>query len=80
MILGRIRQPRVISEVISGIILGPSIMGRIPHFTNTVFPQLGMPLLYLTAEIGLVFFLFVVGLEIVSTTNRSFFPVLRLWC
>ena len=28
LVLGRIRQPRVIAEVIGGVILGPSIMGR----------------------------------------------------
>jgi Kef-type K+ transport system membrane component KefB len=57
------RQPRVISEVISGIILGPSILGRIPNFSNTIFPAQSLPYLTLTADIGLVLFLFLVGLE-----------------
>lgn len=64
LILSRIRQPRVISEVIGGIILGPSIMGRIPGFTNAIFPMLSLPLLNLTSTIGLVLFLFLIGLEI----------------
>ena len=64
LILGRIRQPRVIAEVIGGIILGPSVMGRIPDFTMRIFPRESIPLLALTANIGLVFFLFLVGLEI----------------
>jgi Kef-type K+ transport system membrane component KefB len=64
LLLSRIRQPRVIAEVIGGIILGPTVMGRIPGFTNAIFPVLGMPLLRLTSTIGLVFFLFLVGLEI----------------
>ncbi|KAJ7129154.1 potassium:hydrogen antiporter [Mycena epipterygia] len=62
--LSRIRQPRVIAEVIGGVLLGPSVMGHIPGFSNAVFPTAGMPLLTLTATIGLVLFLFLVGLEI----------------
>ncbi|TFK55426.1 hypothetical protein OE88DRAFT_1672049 [Heliocybe sulcata] len=64
LLLSRIRQPRVIAEVITGIILGPSIMGRIPGFEAAIFPTDSMPLLNLTATIGLVLFLFLVGLEI----------------
>lgn len=62
--LGKIRQPRVIAEVIGGILLGPTVMGRIPNFKNTIFPDESMPLLNLTATIGLILFLFLVGLEI----------------
>ena len=64
LILSRIRQPRVIAEVIAGVILGPTVMGRIPGFTQAIFPASGMPVLRLTSTIGLVFFLFIVGLEI----------------
>jgi Kef-type K+ transport system membrane component KefB len=64
LLLGRIRQPRVISEVIGGVILGPTIMGRIPGFTNAIFPKTSIPFLSLTSTIGLVFFLFLVGLEL----------------
>jgi Kef-type K+ transport system membrane component KefB len=39
-------------------------MGRIPHFTNTIFPAAALPNLTLVANIGLVFFLFLVGLEV----------------
>lgn len=63
LVLRTMRQPRVISEVISGIILGPSILGRIPNFSNTIFPAQSLPYLTLTANIGLVLFLFLVGLE-----------------
>lgn len=64
LILSKIRQPRVIAEVIGGIMLGPTVMGRIPHFKNAIFPELSMSPLILTANIGLVLFLFLVGLEI----------------
>ncbi|TFL05809.1 potassium:hydrogen antiporter [Pterulicium gracile] len=62
--LKRIRQPRVIAEVIGGIILGPTVMGNIPKFHDNIFPPAGMPGLALTSTIGLVLFMFLVGLEI----------------
>lgn len=62
--LQKLRQPRVIAEVIGGILLGPSVMGQIPHFTETIFPTASMPALTLVANLGLVLFLFLVGLEV----------------
>ncbi|KAI0062943.1 cation/H+ exchanger [Artomyces pyxidatus] len=62
--LSRIRQPRVIAEIIAGVLLGPTVMGRIPNFTATIFPTESLYLLDLTSTIGLVFFLFLVGMEI----------------
>ncbi|KAF9908840.1 K(+)/H(+) antiporter [Linnemannia zychae] len=62
--LRRLKQPRVISEVIAGIILGPSVMGRIPGFATTIFHPDGLPYLNLVSNIGLVMFLFLVGLEL----------------
>lgn len=64
------RQPRVIAEIIGGIVLGPSIMGHIPHFRNAIFPLASIPLLTLTANIGLVLFLFLVGMEIDTKLMR----------
>ncbi|KAF9191000.1 K(+)/H(+) antiporter [Haplosporangium sp. Z 767] len=62
--LRKLKQPRVISEVIAGIILGPSVMGRIPGFAPTIFNDEGLTYLNLVSNIGLVFFLFLVGLEL----------------
>ncbi|KAF8985234.1 K(+)/H(+) antiporter [Entomortierella lignicola] len=62
--LYRLKQPRVISEVIAGIILGPSVMGRIPGFANTIFNHESLSYLNLVSNIGLVLFLFLVGLEL----------------
>ena len=58
------RQPRVIAEVIGGILLGPSVFGRVPGFTNAIFPAASMPTLTTAANIGLILFLFLVGLEV----------------
>lgn len=64
LFLSRIRQPRVIAEVIGGIVLGPSVMGHIPNFRASIFPTESLPVLTITANIGLLLFLFLVGLEI----------------
>lgn len=60
----RLRQPKVVSEVLAGIILGPSILGQIPGFTKLIFPPESIPFLNLVANLGLVLFLFLVGLEL----------------
>lgn len=62
--LALLHQPRVIAEVIGGVILGPSVLGRIPNFTSTIFPAESIPNLNLIANLGLVLFLFLVGLEV----------------
>lgn len=59
-----IRQPRVIAEVIGGILLGPTALGRIPGFTANIFPPASLSYLNLIATIGLVLFLFLVGMEV----------------
>jgi hypothetical protein len=63
--LGKLNQPKVIAEVVAGIVLGPSIMGRIPGFSAQIFPAPTLPYLNLVATIGLVLFLFLVGMECV---------------
>ncbi|WYZ41226.1 hypothetical protein EsH8_V_000121 [Colletotrichum jinshuiense] len=62
--LSLIREPKVIAEVIAGILLGPSVFGRIPGFTAAIFPKESMAPFRLAANLGLVLFLFLVGLEI----------------
>lgn len=44
--------------------LGPSVFGRIPGFTDAIFPTASIPSLNLVANLGLVLFLFLVGLEV----------------
>ncbi|KAH9002201.1 cation/H+ exchanger [Lactarius hatsudake] len=72
LLFARIRQPRVIAEVIGGVILGPTVMGRIPNFTNTIFPPTSIHVLTLTSTVGLVFFLFIIGIEVdISLIKRN---------
>ncbi|KAH7914100.1 Sodium/hydrogen exchanger family-domain-containing protein [Hygrophoropsis aurantiaca] len=62
--LRKMKQPKVIAEVLGGILLGPTAFGRIPGFTQHIFPQASRPYLSLVANIGLCLFLFIIGLEI----------------
>ena len=62
--LSYINQPRVIAEVIAGILLSPSVMGHVPNFTQSIFPTASIPNLTVAADIGLIMFLFIVGLEV----------------
>ncbi|KHN95978.1 K(+)/H(+) antiporter 1 [Metarhizium album ARSEF 1941] len=61
--LSKIRQPRVIAEVVGGILLGPSVMGRVPGFRQTIFPDASLPNLSTVANLGLILYLFLIGLE-----------------
>ena len=68
-ILGRafeyIHQPPVIGEVIGGIILGPSLLGQIsPEAYAYILPGTVAPFLGMVAQIGVIFYMFLVGLEL----------------
>ncbi|HEV7369332.1 cation:proton antiporter [Arenibaculum sp.] len=61
----RIGQPMVIAEVVAGIMLGPSLLGAaFPEAQAALFPSESMPLLHLFSQIGLIFFMFLIGLEL----------------
>ncbi|MFM7192382.1 MAG: cation:proton antiporter, partial [Microcystaceae cyanobacterium] len=61
----RFRQPPVIGEIIAGILLGSSLLGLLsPSLEKQLFPASTQPFLYLLSEIGLIFYMFLVGLEI----------------
>lgn len=59
----KINQPAVIGEIVAGILLGPTVIGRIwPSVPGQLFPK-EVPLKSF-ADVGLVFFMFLVGLEL----------------
>jgi Kef-type K+ transport system membrane component KefB len=61
----KIGQPRVMGEVIAGICLGPSVLGAISaNLQATLFPTDVLPLIGAAASLGLIFFMFLVGLEV----------------
>jgi Kef-type K+ transport system membrane component KefB len=63
-VLQYVRQPPVIAEVLGGILLGPTLLCRIPAFKATVFPDESLGRLKLVADFGLVLYLFLVGMEL----------------
>ena len=63
-LLQRIKQPRVVSEIVSGLILGPSCLGQIDGFTDIIFPARSIPFLSALAQLGVIQFLFMTGLHL----------------
>ncbi|KAJ6701370.1 hypothetical protein OIU74_012682 [Salix koriyanagi] len=71
-LLRPLRQPKVIAEIVGGILLGPSAFGRNKEYLHRIFPKWSAPILESVASIGLLFFLFLVGLELdLSSIRRS---------
>lgn len=61
----KIGQPTVIGEIIAGIVLGPSLLGTYsPEISTFVFPESSIGNIKLLSEIGLVLFMFIVGMEL----------------
>lgn len=64
-VFSRIRQPRVVGEIVAGILLGPSLLGLIlPEVTGYLFPPEVVAILAVVAQFGLIFFMFLIGLEL----------------
>jgi Kef-type K+ transport system membrane component KefB len=60
-----IGQPPVIGEVVAGILLGPSLLGAISHEAYTfLLPSSVAPGLGLIAQLGVVLYMFLVGVEL----------------
>ncbi|XP_059637554.1 cation/H(+) antiporter 15-like [Cornus florida] len=57
------KQPRFVAEVIGGILLGPSGLGRSETFSKKLFPPLGFKVLDPMAHFALVYHAFLIGLE-----------------
>jgi len=61
----RFRQPQVMGEMLAGIMLGPSLFGLLfPHAFKHVFPEQSIQYLNALSQIGVIFFLFLIGLEL----------------
>ena len=60
-----INQPLVIGEIVAGIMLGPSLFGLVaPGLAATLFPPETIPFLNVLSQVGLIFFMFLIGLEL----------------
>ncbi len=61
----KIGQPTVIGEIAAGILLGPSFVGMyFPEFSAALFPPASLGNLQFLSQIGLILFMFVVGMEL----------------
>lgn len=61
----KIGQPSVIGEMIAGIVLGPSLVGTyFPEYSGMLFPAASLPNLKYFSQVGLILFMYVVGMEL----------------
>jgi len=61
----KIGQPSVVGEILAGIILGPSLVGHyLPEYSSLLFPKESLGNLQFLSQIGLILFMFVVGMEL----------------
>ncbi len=61
----KIGQPPVIGEMAAGVLLGPSLLGwAAPHFSSLLFPPSSFGSLNLLSQVGLVLYMFAVGLQL----------------
>ena len=61
----KLGQPSVIGEIFAGIALGPSFIGFLfPEFSQILFPKESLGYLKILSQIGLVLFMFIIGMEL----------------
>ncbi len=68
----RFNQPPVIGEIIAGILLGPSLLGRVlPGVSAYLLPNLVSPFLSVIANVGIILYMFLVGVELNTDLLRE---------
>ena len=68
----RLNQPAVIGEVVGGILLGPSLLGRIaPDAAAFLLPADAAPFLGIISQLGVILYMFLVGLELDLAVLRT---------
>lgn len=61
----KLNQPSVMGEIVAGILLGPSLLGYyFPEVMSILFPASSLPNLSTFSQIGLVLFMFIIGMEL----------------
>ncbi|KAJ7971737.1 Cation/H(+) antiporter 15 [Quillaja saponaria] len=79
LILKPFGQPLVVSQILGGILLGPSGLGRNTSFTKSVFPLRGFILLDIISSFGFMFYFFLIGVQmdpwILKKINKKSFAI-----
>lgn len=71
-IFRKLNQPSVIGEVVGGIVLGPSLVGRLaPGLQALVLPAEATPVLGVLSQLGVILYMFLVGLELDLSLLRT---------
>ncbi|MET0424763.1 MAG: cation:proton antiporter, partial [Actinoplanes sp.] len=66
-LLAKVGQPPVVSEMLAGVLLGPSLLGLLlPDVQDALFPTAIYPVLYVVGQVGLVLFMFQAGYAFTS--------------
>lgn len=64
IIFKRLGQSQVVSEMIAGVVMGPSLMGwLLPDLSAYLFPAASKPILFAVCQVGLVLYMFLIGVE-----------------
>jgi Kef-type K+ transport system membrane component KefB len=64
-LMSMIGQPTVVGEILAGIVLGPSLVGYyFPGITSFLFPAASLQNLQFLGQIGLILFMFIIGMEL----------------
>lgn len=67
----RCGQPTVVGQIVAGILLGPSLLGRLPgHLTSHLFPHAALSCLNVISQVAVTLFMFVVGYEMDWGSSR----------
>jgi Kef-type K+ transport system membrane component KefB len=64
LVFKQLGQSQVVSEMIAGVLMGPSLMGWVlPGFSAYLFPADSKPILFAVSQLGLVLYMFLIGVE-----------------
>jgi len=78
-LFARLHQPRVVGEIVAGILLGPSLLGWLaPSVSAFVFPPAELGPLYSLSQVGLLLFMFKVGVDLDLRQLRKMGPAVVL--